>query len=127
MESLTFGTIVLSVGSFLGKFAKIVAGIIILMIAMSAIVPILPDDPFRSDILTISGTFQQWSDFINWFVPTGFIVTSSLFAVECKVFFFVTRLALNYLGANFIQQFGTSELWGSTITYDPDGPETGIH
>lgn len=124
MESITFGSIVLSVGSFLSKFAKIVVGVIILMIAMSAIVPILPDDPFRSDILTISGTFTEWADFINWFMPTGFIVTSTLFAIECKIFFFVTKLILNYLGANFIQQFGTSELWGSTVTWDPDGPET---
>ena len=112
MEGLSFGAFVMSIGSFLSHFAKWAISIIIFMIALSAITPLLPDDPFRSDILSISGTFQQWSDFINWFVPSGFIVSSTLFAVECKIFFTIYKFLLNRIGANFFADFGTS--------YDPN-------
>lgn len=118
MESLTFGAFILTVQSFLSWIAKKALNIILLMVAISAVYPLLPDDPFRSDIISVSGTFEQWSDFINWLVPTSFIVTSTLFAVMCKMFYYLYKLIMSQLGANFIEHIGTSELWGSTVTWD---------
>lgn len=97
---------------FLNSTRYLLRTIILIGIAITAIWPLLPTDPFRSDILSISGTFQEWSDFINWFVPTDFIVSGALFAVVCKAFFYVTRIVLNRLGVNFFQDFASS--------YDPN-------
>lgn len=104
---MEFGVFVLTIKYFLEWFAKIVLGTIIIVICMSAVVPLLPDDPFRSDILTISATFDQWSDFLNWMIPTNFIVTSGLFAANCKLFFYITRIVLNRIGGDFFEIFGS--------------------
>lgn len=109
MEGLSFGAFVMYLTSFLQWIAKHVLSVILFMIALNAIVPLLPDDPFRSDILSISGTFEQWADLINWCIPTGFIVTSSLFAVECKIFFIVYHFLMDRLGVNFFAEWGSSQ------------------
>ena len=115
MEGLTFGAFLLSVQSFISWFAKRALGIAVLVIAISAVVPLLPDDPLRSDILTIQATFSQWADFINWLIPTDFIVTSSLFAVACKMTFYMIKIVMNMLGVNFMSMFTSYDSFGSSV------------
>lgn len=115
MEGLTFGAFLLSVQSFISWFAKRALGIAVLVIAISAVVPLLPDDPLRSDILTIQATFSQWADFINWLIPADFIVTSSLFAVACKMTFYLIKIVMNMLGVNFMSMFTSYEAFGSSV------------
>lgn len=106
---MEFGVFLLTVKYFLQWLGKIVLGTVIILVCLTAIIPILPDDPLRSDILTISGTFEEWSDFLNWMVPTGFIVSSALFVANCKLFFFITKVVLNRLGSDFFQIFAANE------------------
>lgn len=106
------GSFVLLIKDIVVYIVKLVFSVLLLGLAITALLPILPSDPFRSDILSISGTFQEWSDFINWFIPTDFIVSGALFAVACKLFFFVTRIVLNRLGVNFMSDWASS--------YSPD-------
>lgn len=105
---MEIGSFVLLVKDVVVHIVKIVFSVILLGLAISALLPVLPSDPFRSDILSISGTFQEWADFINWFIPTDFIVSGALFAVACKLFFFVTRIVLNRLGVNFFNDWAKS-------------------
>lgn len=115
MEGLTFGAFVLAVQSFLSWIAKKALSVALVVVALFAIVPILPDDPLRSDILTISGTFSQFSDFINWLVPVDFIVTSTLFAVACRMFYYLYKIVMGMLGVNFMSMFTSYEAFGSSV------------
>lgn len=105
---MEFGSFVLVIKDFLTWVVKMTFAIILIGIAITAILPLLPSDPFRNDIESISATFKEWADFINWFIPTDFIVSGALFAVVCKAFFYVTRIVLNRLGVNFFQDFASS-------------------
>ena len=56
---MEFGSFVLIIKDFLTWVVKMTFSIILIGIAITAIWPLLPSDPFRSDILSISGTFQE--------------------------------------------------------------------
>ena len=113
---MEFGSFVLIIKDFLTWVVKMTFAIILISIAITAILPLLPSDPFRNDIQSISATFKEWADFINWFIPTDFIVSGALFAVACKAFFYVTRIVLNRLGVNFFSDFASS--WDSSEWFD---------
>lgn len=105
VSELGFSTFILNMQSILGAFAKRALCVLLLLIAFSAVVPILPDDPLRSDIITIRSTFQQWSDFISWLIPADYIVTSVHFAILCKISYYVFHLVMDMLGVNFFKSF----------------------
>lgn len=113
---MEFGSFVLIVKDFVTYFCKLAFGVILIGIAITGILPLLPNDPFRSDILSISGTFSEWADFINWLIPCDFIVSGSFFVIVCKAFFYLTRVILNRLNINFISDFATS--WDSSQWFD---------
>lgn len=115
MEGMTFGAFLLAVQSFVAWIAKKALAVCLIVVALFAIVPILPDDPLRSDILTISGTFQQFSDLINWIIPVDFIVTSCLFAVTWKMAIYLYKIVMSILGVNFMSMFTSYEAFGSSV------------
>ena len=105
MQEFGFGAFIATMQSALTWFAQKALAVLIIVVAITAVYPILPDDPFRSDILTIKGTMQQWSDFINWFIPAPFIVSSVQFAILCKIFYYLYHLYMSALGLNFLKIF----------------------
>lgn len=120
MEGLTFGAFILAVQSFLSWLAKKALAVCLVVVALFAIVPILPDDPLRSDILSISGTFQQFSDLINWVIPVDFIVTSCLFAVTWKMAIYLYKIVMGMLGVNFMSMFTSYDAFGSSVVDNED-------
>ncbi len=118
MGELTFGAFLLAVQSFISWIAKKVLLVALVVVAISAVFPILPDDPLRSDILTISGTFQQYSDLINWLIPVDFIVTSVLFAVTWKMTVYVFKIVMSLMGVNFMSMFTSYDSFGSSVIDD---------
>lgn len=118
MGELTFGAFLLAVQSFISWIAKKVLLVALVVVAISAVFPILPDDPLRSDILTISGTFQQYSDLINWLIPVDFIVTSVLFAVTWKMTVYVFKIVMSLMGVNFMSMFTSYDSFGSSVVDD---------
>lgn len=118
MGELTFGAFLLAVQSFISWIAKKVLLVALVVVAISAVFPILPDDPLRSDILTISGTFQQYADLINWLIPVDFIVTSVLFAVTWKMTVYVFKIVMSLMGVNFMSMFTSYDSFGSSVVDD---------
>ena len=118
MGELTFGAFLLAVQSFISWIAKKVLLVALVVVAISAVFPILPDDPLRSDILTISGTFQQYADLINWLIPVDFIVTSVLFAVTWKMTVYVFKIVMSLMGVNFMSMFTSYDSFGSSVIDD---------
>lgn len=118
MGELTFGAFLLAVQSFISWIAKKVLLVALVVVAISAVFPILPEDPLRSDILTISGTFQQYSDLINWLIPVDFIVTSVLFAVTWKMTVYVFKIVMSLMGVNFMSMFTSYDSFGSSVIDD---------
>ena len=118
MGELTFGAFLLAVQSFVSWIAKKVLLVALVVVAISAVFPILPDDPLRSDILTISATFQQYADLINWLIPVDFIVTSVLFAVTWKMTVYVFKIVMSLMGVNFMSMFTSYDSFGSSVVDD---------
>jgi hypothetical protein len=53
---------------------------------------ILPEDPFQNGIIQISGTLSQWSDFVSYFIPIRWIITTTLFSVVFRYFFYIYQV-----------------------------------
>lgn len=107
MGGLTIAALGSSALSFLQSIAKIVLKLVLLVVALSAVVPLLPGDPFREGIIQISATWEQWADLVNWIIPSGLILTSTLFGITCYIFFFGMKILLNMAGMNFFRQVFT--------------------
>ena len=107
MGGLTIAALGGSALSLLQSIAKIVLKLVLLVVALSAVVPLLPDDPFREGIIQISATWEQWSDLVNWFIPSELILTSTLFGITCYIFFFGMKILFNMAGMNFFRQVFT--------------------
>ena len=74
MNNIDFGPMILQgltngVVTLVDKFGDILFKMILIVVALLLLTPVLPDDPFRTSIYSITGTYDQWRDLIEWLVP----------------------------------------------------------
>ena len=105
MNNIDFGPMILQgltngVVTLVDKFGDILFKIILIVVALLLLTPVLPDDPFRTSIYSITGTYDQWRDLIEWIVPVKFIVSTGLFCVSCWIFFYIFRTLYNAVGVS---------------------------
>lgn len=90
-----------TLGTWLIGAIKWILRILLLVAFIALIYPLLPDDPFRSIILSFRTSMQPFSVLINWMLPVDYIVSSSFFWVACKLFFIVYKMIANSIGLSF--------------------------
>lgn len=92
MGSITIAALAGTVVQITQELASFLWHCLIVVAVLLVFSLILPNDPFQGGILRISGTLSQWSDFISYFIPIRWIITTTLFSVVFRYFFYVYQV-----------------------------------
>ena len=80
---------VIQLTSELGRFLFHCIIVVAILLVFSVV---LPTDPFQPVIIQLCNTISYWSDFIGYFIPHRFIVSSYLFSAVFRYFYYVYRV-----------------------------------
>lgn len=80
-----------ALASLLHQLGKILFTIFVFVSILTIIFPLLPNDPFRLDILAFAATVKPYAAWINYFVDVPLIVAVFLFYAAWRYVYWVYR------------------------------------
>lgn len=89
MGNVVIGAIAGTVVQLGGEIARFLFHALLVVAFALLLATVLPADPFQPAIIRICSTFRQWSGIISYFLPIRFIISSWLFTVVFRYFYYV--------------------------------------